>query len=63
MRLIRWRQGMTITTLARNSGVSRQTIYDIENGARPWASAETMGRLARALGATIEELREPAAVA
>lgn len=63
MRLIRWRQGMTITELARRTGLARQTIYDVENGVRPNASIDTLTRIAQALGVTVDELLEPERVA
>lgn len=62
MRLIRWRQGMSIAALARAAGVSRPTIYEIEKR-RSSPSVETMGRLAKALGVTVDALLEPERVA
>lgn len=57
-------QGVSITDLARRSGVSRQTIYSIESDCEYTPLGAVMARLATALNVEIGDLfsAEPAAV-
>ena len=51
---MRLNRGMTAQTLASRSGISKQAIYNLENGAEPLVS--TAYKLARALRTSSEEL-------
>jgi transcriptional regulator with XRE-family HTH domain len=53
---LRHRQGMRLNTLAERSGVSRDSIWRIENGLQPGNREDTQKRLARALGVEPEVL-------
>lgn len=48
--------GMTQTQLAEKSGVSRATICGLENGNERVTTTKTLGKLADALGVTVDEL-------
>jgi len=52
----RERKGMTQSQLAEKSGVSRGTISAMENGTMRAAMSSTLIKLARALGATVEQI-------
>ena len=52
----RERKGMTQSQLAEKSGVSRGTISAMENGTMSAAMSSTLIKLARALGATVEQI-------
>lgn len=49
-------QGLSLTDLARMSGVSKGYLSQIEHGVATRPSAQTMFKLARALGTSIGEL-------
>jgi len=53
---IRESKGMTQEELEEKSGISRQTISAIENGKKTDVKSGTMIALARALGASIDEI-------
>jgi DNA-binding XRE family transcriptional regulator len=55
LREVREGAGLSISGLARATGVSRQTIYDLEAG-RSRGTLETWIRLATALDTNVEEL-------
>lgn len=52
--------GMSQSQLAEAAGVSTRTLQDYEQGRKPIekAAAETVLRIARAIGCTVEELLE-----
>lgn len=52
---IRRARGLTMVELARQSGVTQQAISLIESGQRD-SNANTLYRLSRALGVTMDEL-------
>ena len=56
LREIREAQGLTITALARLSGVSRQSIYTIEAGRGCKTTLQTLKRLAVALSVPLSDL-------
>ena len=55
-------RGLTLEQLAKNIGSSKSYIWELENKPTIRPSSETVYKLARALGATVEELldRRPA---
>jgi transcriptional regulator with XRE-family HTH domain len=57
LRSLRLARGVTIQGLARAASVSRQTIYDVESGARQ-PDISTLRKLATALGVTVADLLE-----
>ena len=63
VRELRESQGLSVAQLAAKSGLTRQTIYNLERGDRPCPSADVLVRIARALGVAVEDLvnAEPAA--
>lgn len=56
---IRESRGLTQAELASKSGVRQPAISDIETGVTRKPSADTIFRLAKALGCTMEELIAP----
>lgn len=56
MRILRERQGMTITELAEKAGVSRSQLTKLEKGSQKNPGIETIVAMATALGVPIEEL-------
>lgn len=52
---IRESKGMTITDLAKASGVTRQTIYRLESDEDDTANTKTLKALADALGVKISD--------
>lgn len=63
---LRKARGLTQEELANKAGVTKLTVLNIETGETQNPSAETLGSLAVALGATIDELmnrKRPAAPA
>lgn len=57
LRRLRRRKGWSIRDLAREAGVSADTVLDLENGRRE-ARPSTMRKLAAALGVAIAEVDE-----
>ncbi|GAB5377336.1 MAG: hypothetical protein AcusKO_37980 [Acuticoccus sp.] len=55
VRVFREHRGLSVSALARNSGVNRAQLHDIEAG-RKTGSVETMRKLADALGVAIDDL-------
>lgn len=55
LRVVRIERRMSIRALARLASVSRQTIYDIESGARQ-PDLSTLRKLAAALDVTVSDL-------
>jgi transcriptional regulator with XRE-family HTH domain len=53
-RTIRESKGMSTRVLAREAGVSTETIYAIEHGRRQ-PTVTTLDKLARALGAEVKD--------
>lgn len=49
-------RGLSVPDLAKTIGISRQAMYDIESGATKSPTADTLFRLADALGANAREL-------
>jgi transcriptional regulator with XRE-family HTH domain len=57
IRLLRAQQGITQEQLCQQSGISRQTIHDLEtNGITERTRPVTLYKLARALDVSVEEL-------
>lgn len=56
LRALRARAGLTVADLARQTGLSRAALYNLENGdSKPtWDAVQ---RIADALGATTDEFR------
>lgn len=50
LRELRRRQGLRLHTLAERAGISKDSVWRIENGMQPGNREETQRRLARALG-------------
>lgn len=57
IKAIREAKGISQKALAEAANVSAPFLFDLENGNRN-AKAETLERIAVALGCTVEELRE-----
>ena len=55
LKAIRKARGMSQDDLGGLLGVTRQTVYNWENG-QAWPSAEMLPRIAKALGCSIGEL-------
>lgn len=55
LKVVREHRGLTQQVLARAAAVDRSYLAEIETGRKP-GSAAALGRLARALGVTIEDL-------
>ncbi|MFW5833430.1 MAG: helix-turn-helix transcriptional regulator [Pseudomonadota bacterium] len=55
LRVIREHRGLSQVQLATAAGVGRSYLVEIEGGRKP-GSADTLARLARALGVTIEDI-------
>lgn len=53
---VREARGMNQTELGRRSGLSRATIWAIENDKRPVTTTKTMQAIAKALDSTIEDI-------
>jgi transcriptional regulator with XRE-family HTH domain len=51
---LRESKGMSTRNLAREAGVSTETIYSIEHGKR-LPSVRTLGKIARALGVEVKD--------
>ena len=56
LREIRESKGMTVTALSRASGVTRQTIYRLEQEQDDTANSKTMKALADALDAKVTDI-------
>jgi transcriptional regulator with XRE-family HTH domain len=54
-RRLRADRGLSVRALARAAGVSTETVYSVEHGKRQ-PSVRTLGKLAAALGVSIQEL-------
>lgn len=61
LRALRTRAGLTQLQLATRAGLTPAAVGHIETGARTRPAAETVARLARALGVAVEELLGPPA--
>lgn len=53
---LREEQNMTQEELARKSGVSRTTIWALENNANKMASTKTLLKIAQALGKSVDQI-------
>lgn len=53
---MREEQNMTQEELARKSGVSRTTIWALENNANKMASTKTLLKIAQALGKSVDQI-------
>lgn len=56
IREMREKKQMTQVELSEKSGVSRTTIWNLENGAETVTTTNTLSKLAAALGVKVEEL-------
>ena len=56
--MLRERRGLTMQELAEKSGISKSSIYRIENGTQTNITSETIDKLAHALGAARSALEE-----
>lgn len=56
IRELRERLKMTQVELSIKSGVSRTTIYNLENGVESVTTTRTLNKLANALGVNVEDL-------
>lgn len=56
LKRIREEKGMSISELARKSGLSRQTIYNIEGDPDRVIDSKTMEDLATALGVKVSKI-------
>lgn len=56
IKAVREQRNITQTELAKRAGISQPFIHDLENGNRN-ARAETMRRIAEALGCSEDDLR------
>jgi putative molybdopterin biosynthesis protein len=54
VRALREAKGMSTRTLAREAGVSTETIYSVEHGKR-LPSVTTLTKIARALGVEVKD--------
>ncbi len=52
---LREAKGLSVRGLAREAGVSTETVYSVEHGHRQ-PSVKTLGKLARALGVEARDL-------
>ena len=59
VKLIREATGLTQKALAEAASISAPFLHDLENGNRN-ASPETWARIAKALGCTVEDLKDRA---
>jgi transcriptional regulator with XRE-family HTH domain len=55
LRELRQARGLSIRGLAKEAGVSTETIYSVEHGRRQ-PSVRTLGKIARALGVEVKDL-------
>jgi transcriptional regulator with XRE-family HTH domain len=55
LRKLREDRGYSVRGLAREAGVSTETVYSVEHGRRQ-PSVRTLGKLARALGVEAKDL-------
>ncbi len=62
VRAERARRRLTLTELARLTGLTRQTISNIENEVHE-PTLESMSRIAKAMGLTLRVLAEPPLIA
>ena len=56
IKTIRERNKMSQLELARKSGVSRTTIWGLENGGKNVTTTKTLEKIACALGVTIDDI-------
>lgn len=56
LREIREEKGMTVLELARKSGVTRQTIYNIESDVNASVSSKVMEAVAKALDVKVGKI-------
>lgn len=56
LRDIRVKKGISISELARRSGLCRSTIYKIEAGDKQARTTRTLEKIAQALGVPISEI-------
>lgn len=56
---IREERKMSQTELSQKSGVSRATIWNLENGVDKVTTTKTLNKLAKALNVTMDELFYP----
>lgn len=59
IKAVREKIGMTQTQLSKKSGISRATIWMLENGEDKITTTKTLSKLAEALNVTIDELFAP----
>jgi len=55
LRELRQARGLSIRGLAKEAGVSTETVYSVEHGKRQ-PSVRTLGKIARALGVEVKDL-------
>lgn len=53
---VREKKGMTQEALSEASGVSRTTIWALENGNERTTTTKTLLKIAQALGTTVDEI-------
>jgi len=53
---IREKKGLTVTELARKSGLTRQTIYNIESDPERVVDSKTMEAISNALGVKVSKI-------
>lgn len=56
IKAVREKIGMSQTQLSKKSGISRATIWMLENGEDKITTTKTLSKLAEALNVTIDEL-------
>lgn len=56
LKAVRESKGLSISRLSEMSGVSRQTIYNLESDEAYLASSRTLIKLANALGESLEDV-------
>jgi transcriptional regulator with XRE-family HTH domain len=54
LRDLRQARGLSVRGLAKEAGVSTETIYSVEHGRRQ-PSVRTLGKIARALGVEVKD--------
>ena len=59
IKAVREKIGMSQTQLSKKSGISRATIWMLENGEDKITTTKTLSKLAEALNVTIDELFAP----
>jgi len=55
LRELRAAKGLSVRGLAREAGISTETVYSVEHGSRQ-PSIRTLGKIARALGVEARDL-------